>query len=622
MDKDPISLATAGVTQLVKSKINKLSSGVNDSTEGVVGEQIDELTLDLSNEELVRLAKRREVNYSPYESKIKPRQTANKQWYEGKQGVGSYVATNGTPISANLLFESLETFLPAALAKNPEPVVYSDNSEVGNKLSNDVKTMLQYHADALALRPKLQEMTRSWAFNFLGCIKIGWDADINEIVLEVINPQNLVFDIPSRIDAYCDSTSDVIGERKTTTASKLIDLFPKHKNFIVLEVDGKLGTNVVYTEWWSDEYCFYTFKGKVLDKSKNPHFNYPKVKKAVENSELSPELREKVINHFAKPKKPYIFLGVFTSPDQPHDITGLLEQNIPNQNRVSCREAQIDRNLNRANNSIALNGLHYNEETAKQAAMALEKGNPVLDPSGNPNEGIVRFPAPSIPDSVFKALETNKQDLRSSFGTLGITAESGKESETTARGMILNQSYSNSRIGGGIGETLERVAKAVFNWLVQMYAVYYTEEHFAAIMGQMKAVEYVTLKNTQLTTQLLVSVSPNSMKPRDEITEMNEALDLWNAKAIDLKTLLTVRNFPDPQKTAAQTWLYYTNPQLYGQLNFPELTKQIQELMAGQQIQNGQPQVGQMNQQVQPEVPTDLSVQPAGASLSEVPLPK
>jgi len=617
MIKDPIAQSVAGVTQLINSKINKLPSGVSDNPEGVSGEFQDELTLSMSNEELIILAIRRTANYSAYESKIKPRQIANKQWYEGKQGAGSYVATNGTPIASNLLFEALETYLPAALSKNPEPVVYSDNSEEGNTLSNDVKTMLQYHADALAIRPKLQEMTRSHSFNFLGCLKIGWDPEIKEIVLEVINPQNLIFDIPSRIDAYCDSTSDLIGERKQCIASKLIDLFPSIKDYVVLQVDGKLGTLVTYTEWWSDEYCFYTFKDKVLEKSKNPHFNYKKFKKALEAAGV---VDEKVINHFAKPKKPYIFLSVFSSPEQPHDVTGLIEQNIPNQNRVSIREAQIDKNLNSANNSIAFNGLHYTEETAKQAATAMQKGNPVLDPSGNPNEGIVRFGAPGISDSVFKALENNKQDLRSIFGTEGISAESGNESETTARGMILNQSYDNSRIGGGIGEALERVAKAVFNWLVQMYAVYYTEDHFAAIMGQMKAVEYVTLKNTKLTKQLLISVSPNSMKPKDEITTMNQALELWGQKAIDIKTLLTILNFPDPQKTAAQAWLYQTNPQTYGMLNFPELQGQLAELMQPQRQPSMSP--GQPVEQIQGEQPTDLASEPASAALSNVPLPQ
>ena len=160
--------------------------------------------------------------------------------------------------------------------------------------------------------------------------------------------------------------------------------------------------------------------------------------------------------------------------------------------------------------------------------------------------------------------------------------------------------------------------------------MYYDVEHFAAIMGQMKAVEYITLQSSQMDRQLIVTVSPDSMKPKDEITVMNQAQTLWQEKAIDLKTLYTILNFPDPQKTAGQTWLYLTNPQLYGQMNFPELTQEIQQFMAQQQ--GGQPQAqpgqappppgqatGAGEIQTQPE--PNMSVPMAGSSLSEVQLP-
>ena len=589
MHDDPISKNVIGVSQLVTSRINKLSNNVNNNEEGIVGEQLDELTLKLDEPELIDLSNAREKAYSPYEGLLKPRQKENYQWYQGKQGTNSYLATNGKPIAANLLFEALETFLPATLAKNPEPVVYSDNTELGNKLSQDVKTMLQYHAETLAIRPKLKELVRTWSFDFLGVIKIGWDAKIKEVSVEVIDSKNLIFDLPSKIDCYCDSTSDVIGERKTCTASKLIDLFPEHKRYITVIVDGKLGTKIVYTEWWSDEYTFYTFRGKVLDKAKNPHFNYKKG----------------AYNHFAAPKKPYIFLNNFSSPEQPHDVTNLLEQNIPNQNRISNRERQIDINLDRGNNSIALSGMYFNEQTAKQAAMALQKGNPVLVPgTDDVNKGMARFPAANIPSAVFQALENSKNDLRSSMGVIGLTATPEKP-DTTVGGMVINEQHDGSRIGGGIAESTERVAKAIFNWLVQMYGVYYTEKHFATVMGQMKAVEYITLINTDLSKQFTISIVPDSMLPKDDVSEANESMALWNAKALDPKTLLTIRDFPDAQKTAEQAWLFQTNPQAYGALNFPDLTAKLAQLSAGQAQQappQGVENGGQPPQAVAPQV--------------------
>ncbi len=619
MAQDPIEQNIKGVKQLVSSGLNKLPLNATDDQEGPVGDYIDELSLELSDEQLELLADQITRKYKPYESQLTPRQDKNQIYYQGKQNSGSEFVSNGMPIAANLVFEAVETFIPAALAKNPEPVVYADNTEPGNKISSDVKTMLQYHADALCMRQKLGQTVRNWTTDFIGALKHGWDSELKEIKYEVIDSKKLIFDPESCVDAYGDSDSEIIGQSKTCTATELIAMFPKFELFISMSVENKLGTKVNYTEWWSDDYCFYTYMGKVLDKSKNPHFNYAEGKR----------------NHFAKPKKPFTFLTVFSNGQQPHDITGLIEQNIPNQNRISKREIQIDRNLDNANNGLALSGDNFNQETGKQAANARQAGRPILVPAGRPiSEAISTLPSAGVPDAFFKAADRDKQDLRSIFGTEGISSQPADEN-TTARGMILNQSFDNSRIGGGVGDRIEQVADNSFNWWTQLYYVYYDVKHFAAIMGQMKAVEFVTLQSEDMDRQLIVSVAADSMKPKDEITQMNQAMTLWESKAIDIKTLLTVLNFPDPQKTAAQAWLFQTNPQLYGQLNFPELQQEIQELLAAQMPQGVEappapppnplapPEGAPPGAEIIPPSPEpNISIPMAGASLSQVPLPQ
>lgn len=605
-----------------------------DSGEGVDSELEDAFTLKLTDEELLELAQLWTNKYLPYEGKISKRQKAMETYYLGRQAEGSSEATNGQPISANLLFEAVETFLPAALAKNPEPVVWSDNSQQGNSVAGMVKTMLQFHADTLVLRRKLAQGVRNWTVDLLGVWKHGWDETVNDISLEVKDAKNFIFDPDGYIDAYGDYVG-YLGERVKVTADKLIKLFPKHKAYITVKCNGKLGTDVTYTEWWNDDYCFYTFEDIVLDKNKNPNFNYPTkvpdvnaLGQIVVDEEGNPVMTEqKGNNHFAIPKKPYTFLSVFSFGNHPHDETGLIEQNIPNQRRISRRTEQIDYNLTRQNNSDVFSENNFNQETAKQAAKAMALGHPVLVPAGGPIvDAIHKFNAQGIDSSFFNELENSKNDLRSIFGTQGITAQQQDEDQT-ARGMILNNQYDNSRIGGGIGDAIEQVAKNIFNYQVQLYKVFYDTPHFASIMGQMKATEYIELTSSDMTAHLVVSVAPDSMKPHDEVTEMNQALSLWEAKALDIKTLLTKLNFPDPQNTAAQVWLYQTNTQLYGELNFPELTQKIQQLMMMQQPQPmGAPPQGGLGEGPVPEAQSEpsppLSVPPAGSSLSEVPLPK
>lgn len=653
---DPVEMNIAGVQSLVGSKLNKVNTGASTGGEGVEGELEDALTLKLSDAELLLLASQWEAKYRGYEAKVKLRQQANKTYYLGRQREGSAQATTeGAPVSANLLFESAETFYPSAMAKNPEPVVWSDNETEGVKLAKDVKTMLQYHADTLVLRRKLTLMCRHWSVYFIGVIKHGWDDVIGDIKSEVRDPRNLILNPDGFVDCYADYEG-YLGERITVSANQLIDLFPKHKAFITIVCDGKLGTDVTYTEWWTDEYCFYTFKGKVLEKNKNPNFNYPEQVPVIGSDgsmevdqDNQPAMQEqKGRNHFARPKKPYTFLSVFSFGEQPHDETGLIEQNIPNQKRVSRRTDQIDYNLSRQNNSIVLSQNNFNQETGKQFASAMAAGRPALVPAGGPiGEAVHVIPAPGINQAFFTELENSKQDLRSIFGTEGISSQPPNEN-TTARGMILNQQFDNTRIGGGIGDALEQVADNIFNWWVQLYHVYYDEPHFATIVGQTKAVEYVTLSAQDMNRKLVISVTPDSMKPHDELTEMNQAMSLYEAGVLDPKTLLTMLNVPDPQKTAESTVLWLLDKQAYLQLNFPEIAAQLQQMQQqqaaqqqAQMAQQGQAQQQQAEQQMsqkdqmhqqklshneqafqQKQNQKELSVNPASASLSAVPLPK
>lgn len=633
---DAFALNIEGVSDLVGNPINKVENS-GESPEGASGERYDALKVTMTDEKLLELRNEYEKKYGPYEGKLKARVKKNRESYQGKQPVGSYLTDSDQPIAANMQFEAMETFLSAALAKNPSPVVWADNSEEGNKEADAVKTMLQFHADQLALRKKLSIAVRQWGTDLLGVLVPGWNARIKDVTIDNDKVIDYVFDPDGYVDAYGDFSS-WYGKRKKVTAERLVELFPEKETAIKAEVQNNMGTQCTYTEWWpNDDYCFYTFKKIVLDKHKNQYFNYPQPMTNVDGSPFMDETSQQPMmtqprNHFPYPKKPGVFLSVYSLQEQPHDITSNLEQNIANQNKVTRRTDQIDYNISKANNSDVFSGDNFNEETAKQAANALRKGNPVIVPSGKPmDQAILRLQAPGLPNDAFVDLENAKNDIKSSWGIQGIAAEPADE-DTTARGMILNQANDTSRIGGGIGMSVEQVADNCFNWLVQLYYVFYDEPHFAAIMGNAKAVEYQTLMKQSMTRQLIVSVSPDSMKPKDEVTNINLAQALFDKGAIGPKTLLKMVDFPDPDEAAADGVLFRIDPMAYFQLNFPEYAAQLQ----AQQQQNAMMQAqtaavgagmetAEVAANTPPEATTepqgDMARDPASAALSEVQLP-
>lgn len=595
MALDPVEQNIQGVQQLVSSKMNKALDGVLEQQEGIEGERKDALDLDLTDEELLQLANKVELEYAPYEEKIKLRQKANLAYYLGRQKTGSPQATDGLTVSDNIIFEATETFIPASLSRTPDPMVFSDDTPEGDALATDTKVMLQYHADVLSLRSQLNLMVRKWLMDLLAVMKHGWDSKIKDITDDVRNVKNFIFDVNGYVDVYGNFVG-LLGERIRSTAQELIEDFPKQKEYITDMCDGKLGTEVIRTEWWTDDYTFTTFKSNILEKAKNPNYNYDEENKTTDIDGEEVSETKKGNNHFGRPKKPYTFLSQFSFAEQPHDVTGLIEQNISNQNRITRRTDQIDFNLSRQNNSDIFSGENFNQETATQAKNAILKGNPVLVPSGRPiDEAIVRLEAKGIDSAFFNDLENQKTALRMQFGTEGLTASPPDKNEL-ATGLIQNQQHDIARVTGGMGDRLEAVAKAVFNQHVQFYHVYYTEEHEAKIMGQMRAVEYAKLSSSSFTKGLVVSVAPDSMTPKDEVSEANQAMELAKAELIDPKTLLTRINFPNPQGAAEQAVLWKLNPQGYFQLNFPELAQQMQ------QIQQQQMQAEQQAQQQQLEL--------------------
>ena len=634
---DPFSQNVRGVSELIESGTNKVDGVTGADLEGATGDKYGVLTLKMSDAELLKLRNEWEKQYGPYETKMKPIFERNLESYIGKKKDGQWLSDNDTPIASNLQFEAEETFLAAALAKNPEPVVFSDNTAEGEALAKSVRTMLQFHADQLVVRRKLTLMVRQWSIFHLGVLKHGWNPVINDVSVENRKIKDFVFDPKGYVDAYGDFIG-FMGERITVTATRLVELYPDHKEKIKEEVEDKMGTDVTYTEWWSadDKFTFITFKKLVLDKHLNPYFKYPEQQIDPMTQQAMQDDTGQVVmttprNHYAAPKKPYTFLSVFSLQERPHDITSLVEQNIPNQNRISRRTNQIDFNTSSANNSYAFSEDNFTQETAKQAAEARRKGNPILVPSGGPiTAAIMPLPGQDLPQSIFSELEISKNDLRASWGIQGIVSQPQNEDQT-ARGQILNQQNDSTRIGGGIGDAIEQVADNLFNWLTQLYYVFYDEDHFAAIVGSAKAVEFVTLNNANFNQQLIVSVSPDSMRPRDEITEINLAQTLFDKGAIGPKTLLKMLSFPNPDEAAADGILYTLDPMAYMQLNFPDFAQQMQ--MAQQQnvqMQNEQSAQGAMMNAAgtaagtPPEDVTEpkkkLARDPASAALDQVPL--
>ena len=577
--------------------VNKLKDSDKKETEEGVISKVPELSLDMSDEELLSLSKKWKEKWNKYYPEIQQKQKENEKYWIGKHFNKNLYGENKRPIQDNAVFEAVETFLPKATSKNPEPMVSADNTEQGEQQAKTVQMYLQYQADTLRLKLRIKRAVRFWALYMLGVIKISWSEKKNDIRLEVLRPHKLILDPDGYIDDDMTYTGKYIGEYKKDEASDIKKKFPDKAQEIDELTESEDGSMIQYIEWWSNEYLFWELKGKVLGKVKNPHYNYPAVDEQgqpiIDPMTGQPQI---INNHFESPEKPYIFLSVFNLGKHPYDETSLVEQNLSNQDLLNKRNKQIDKNIDGMNGGWVISGENsgLTKEQSSQAVDALRKGDAIYIPSGTPDQAIKRQVGTGLPADVYNDRSQIRDRLADIFGTRGSTA-GGVMKEKTVRGKNQLSQSDDARVGGGIVEYVEQFADQIFNWMVQMMYVYYDEPHTASVVGKERTQEFITLKSDQLKSKMTVSVKEGSLIPKDQASLAEQAQVLGTNQLIDPITMFDRLGFPNPKETAKRLFLWKNNAEILFK-DDPEIQALMESEAEAQQQQQIQDHAQQLEQ--------------------------
>ncbi len=557
--------------------LNKATGKSNDTEteEGVVSEQIPELTLDMSNDDILDLTIKWKKTWEESEvyAEWLKHSEENEDYWIGKQHKLPKLDSD-RPMIDNVIFESLETYLPQVTRRNPDPTVTLSRKEKQTPenlaFASNLQKELGEIADELVLRLKMKKLARHWALYLLGAAKVGWDLDLDIPTVKVIRPKKLILDPEATIDED-GYTGEVIGEYRKMQAGKMISLLEavngekdgikEIKKLVDKDSKGKaLGTEIQFIEWWTPRYMCWTIGSeKVLLKKKNPHWNYDEeiTQEAPLNEDNTPQVDEngqaiqetktkEGINHFSTPKIPYILLSVFNLGKQPIDETSLIGQNLACQDLVNKRVRQIDKNADSMNGGmvVSLERSGLSQAQAKGVTEALRKGGTVTIPAGAVSDAVQRMSAPSLPGDIYNQLVDTRTRIRDIFGISG-SSSAGLSSEQTVRGKMQNRVLDIDRIGGGFSEYLEQIADGVFNWFVQLLYVY-DERYMAGDATQKPKVR--------------VSVKEGSLLPKDSTTLANQAMELAGSNRMSLLDLYKALDYPNPEEMAANVWLEANAP--------------------------------------------------------------
>lgn len=538
-----------------------------ENKEGIVSDKLPELTLTMSDDDLIKLTEKWEKIWRESKSKQEWEKQIeeNEKYWLGKQFDAPMSAGRRAQVD-NAIFESLETYLPQVTRRNPEPLVTLHSSEKSeNQQEVDpakeqyvqkVKNRLADIADQNKIRLKLKKAARHWAIFQLGIAKMGWDLDRDIPTARIVRPKRLILDPDATIeeDGY---TGNRIGEYRKLEASTILGIMgekatPDAKKAIEDLIKDDKATEIQFIEWWTPQYMCWKLGKTILYKTKNPHWNYD-TEAIAENVDTygntTPATEEiKGINHLPSPQMPYRFLSVFNLGDQPMDKTSLIGQNLANQDRINKRAKQIDKHADKANGGavVSLQRSGLTQPQAKNVVKAIRSGGAVLIPSGNPQDAVYFPQVPSLPVDIYNDLQDTRNRLKDIFGTRGSSA-SGIESEKTVRGKIINRGLDTDRIGGGVSEYLEQFADDLYNWFVQLLYVY--DDAFQFLGGAVPP-------------KIVVSVKEGSLLPKDSTTIANQATELAVAGKMSLIDMYKRLEYPNPEEMAANVWLEVNAPQL------------------------------------------------------------
>lgn len=570
--------------------------------EGVIGPVLPELTLDMKDEELVKLsdAWERTWNDSEVKSKWQKQGDENEKYWQGEHYDRPKVET-GRPVVDNAIFEGLETYLPQVTRRNPEAMVQLavgvEQTPPNQQYAQALQAELAELADELKIRLKLKGVARHWSVRLLGAIKFSWDLDNDRPAMKVVRPTKLILDPAATVDED-GYTGERVGEHRKLPAWKLLKFVEKtkgsedNKKYIEELSKGELATEIGFIEWWTAEYLFWKLNGHILLKRKNPHWNYdqeapaeqqpiglqPEIPAAPEGGPAVPQLETveepqttpepiKGVNHFVSPRIPFILLSVYNMGSQPVDVTSNISQNLANQDLINKRTKQIDRYADSENNGmvVSLERSGLNADQAKRVTVALRNGGVVAIPSGAPQEAVWKPPAGQLPVYIYNQLVDTRNRVRDIWGTRG-SSPAGIESETTVRGKIINRGLDTDRIGGGISEFLEQFADDAYNWLVQLLYVY--DDRFVSAIAQ----------GTPL-PKVKISVKEGSLLPKDSTTIANQAIDLTTGGKMAIIDMYKRLDYPNPEELAANVWLEVNAPEVLF-ANDPRVQKVIADRAA------------------------------------------
>ena len=454
------------------------------------------------------------------------------------------VSAKSHKVRANRIFRDTESVINTLIANPPKPnVLPTREMEESKKISRTMERYLSQRYDDIDVKGEFRRGLRFLYFCRLIVMKPFWDSEINDFNVKAVDPRKVRFSPKSSNEkesefAIEDIDCGILG---------LIARFPEKKEEILkkkgLSEEDAMVKNpeVSYRESWIGDWRAVTFGNIVLDRRKNPFWDWDGILLSQENdlkladdkAELgkefwkgaeaeSEELKEVpeeereaqgissfMFNHFDRPRKPYIFATVLNDEKRPIGRTSFIEQAIPLQESIDRRKRQIDDNARMVNGITKVDSSVMTQAEARKIgydAEGLIWGKGVVT-------GVQRETGTPLPNFVYEDMVDSRSEIDNIMAASSAFRGEREGSETKAgRLALIEQSYLNLN---EMVQVVDYVSREMFNWMYQLAKVNYTETHYAKMFGPQGASETMELHRNDLAEGAEIRVIPGKTLPED-----------------------------------------------------------------------------------------------------------
>lgn len=515
--------------------------------------------MDMTDNQLVRVANKWISEAKPLHDKMVKVQTRNENYWAGEQLDFSKLDDYQARIILNKVFQSMETMIPRTVSRIPAPVVSVpvdedadlEQRKEARQHATRVEKLIIAQSEHLKLRHLLEEFVRFFDLHHLGVLKFGYDEEENAIWVENIRAPK-IFLPPDNSKSYViefkydtvEYLADQFGDEYEGGRDKLIQ--------DVLNLDAplrkqnrqNLGDGIGYYEITTDKMKFWKVNDILLGKEKNRYYDF----------------ENKSVNHWTKPRKDYIFSDIWSLGKTQYSQSTLTSQIIPLQDSLNKRKRQISDNADRANGILVAYG---ESGITKEEASAMEKSRKrpdsvVFSASGAPG-GVQQFHGQRLEQYVFDDMIHTINEVDNVYGTHATTRGERTPGEETFGGRQLLKEADQERIATMV-EMVERVAEELYNAFAQIIKVSMDEKAMLPYLGADGSSELVRVNKKLITEGLRINVKPGTTLIKDKAALAQEAVVLWQNKAIDPVTLYERLGDPTPFKTAERFFKWSTNP--------------------------------------------------------------